>query len=190
MVSEEQVIEIMKKTGSLRTGHFLLTSGLHSDHYVQCALVLSHPNEAERLCGALAQKLRDFDAEIVIGPALGGVVVSYELARALQLRGIFAERQDGVMRLRRGFEILPGQRVLVVEDVVTTGGSVKEVIELVEGLGGVVVAVASLVDRSGGKADFGVPFESLLQLDIPVYHPGDCPLCREGGQAIKPGSRK
>lgn len=190
MLTREEIIDILEKTGSLKTGHFLLSSGLHSDKYVQCALALSYPKEAEKLCKDLAQKLSDIDIEIVVGPALGGVVAAYELARALDVPGIFAERQDNVMTLRRGFEIKPGQKILVVEDVVTTGGSAKEVIKLLKEMGGDVVAVASLIDRSGGKADFGVPFKALLQLDIPTYQPEDCPLCKDGSNAEKPGSRK
>ncbi|KUO50306.1 MAG: orotate phosphoribosyltransferase [Desulfitibacter sp. BRH_c19] len=190
MLTREEIIEILKKTNSLKTGHFLLSSGLHSDKYVQCALVLSYPWEAENLCKALAEKLADIDIEIVVGPALGGIVIAYELARALNVPGIFAERTDGEMAFRRGFEIKPGQKVLVVEDVVTTGGSAKEAIKLIKEMGGDVVAVSSLIDRSGGKADFGVPFKALLELDIPTYKPEDCPMCKDGSTAEKPGSRK
>jgi orotate phosphoribosyltransferase len=190
MLTREEVIAIFEKTGSLKTGHFLLSSGLHSNKYVQCALALSYPDEAVKLCESLAEKLSDIEVELVVGPALGGVIVSYELARALGVPGIFSERQEGSMTLRRGFEIKPGQKVLVIEDVVTTGGSAKEVIKLVNEMGGNVVAVASLIDRSGGKVDFGVPYYSLLQLDIPTYKPEECPLCKEGSTAEKPGSRK
>lgn len=190
MLTQDEIINILERTGSLKTGHFLLTSGLHSEKYVQCALALSHPKEAEKLCKALAEKLSGINIDLVVGPALGGVVVAYELARALDVPGIFTERQDNVMMLRRGFEIKPGQKILVVEDVVTTGGSAKEVIKLLKEMGGDVVAVASLIDRSGRKADFGVPFKSLLHLDIPTYKPEDCPMCKEGSIAEKPGSRK
>ncbi|MEW6621927.1 MAG: orotate phosphoribosyltransferase [Bacillota bacterium] len=190
MLTREEIIEILERTNSLKTGHFILSSGLHSSRYVQCALVLSYPWEAEKLCRDLAEKFSGMDIDIVVGPALGGVVVAYELARALNVQGIFSERQDGKMALRRGFEIKAGQKVLVVEDVVTTGGSAKEVIELVKEAGGEVAAVASIIDRSGGQADFGVPFKSLLELDIPTYKPEVCPLCKEGSLAEKPGSRK
>jgi len=190
MLTREEIIEILEKTNSLKTGHFLLSSGLHSDKYVQCALVLSHPREAEQLCKALAEKLKGIDIEVVVGPALGGIVMAYELARALNVPGIFAERTDGEMALRRGFEIKPGQKVLVVEDVVTTGGSAKEVIKLIKEIGGEVVAVSSLIDRSGGKADFSAPFKALLELNIPTYNPEDCPMCKGGSTAEKPGSRK
>ena len=190
MLIRDEIIEILEKTNSLKTGHFLLSSGLHSDKYVQCALVLSYPWEAEKLCKALAQKLEGIDIEIVVGPALGGIVIAYELARALNVPGIFAERTEGEMALRRGFEIKPGQKVLVVEDVVTTGGSAKEVIKLIKEMGGEVAAVSSLIDRSGGKADFGAPFKALLELDIPAYKPEDCPMCKDGSSAEKPGSRK
>ena len=190
MLTREDIIKILEKTNSLKTGHFLLSSGLHSDKYVQCALVLSNPWEAEKLCKALAKKLEGLDIEVVVGPALGGIVIAYELARALNVPGMFAERVENEMTLRRGFEIKPGQKVLVVEDVVTTGGSAKEVIKLIKEIGGEVVAVSSLIDRSGGKADFDVPFKALLELEVPTYKAEDCPMCKGGSTAEKPGSRK
>lgn len=191
MISEERVLEVLQKTGVLLEGHFLLTSGRHSDRYLQCARVLQYPDYAEEFCQALAAFFQDEQVDVCIGPALGGVVIAYEAARACKTRGIFAERdQDGVMTLRRGFSIETGERVLVLEDVVTTGGSVREVIELVHELGGEVVGVASIVDRSNGKVDFGVPYQSLIRLDVVSYNPDECPLCQQGTPAIKPGSRK
>jgi orotate phosphoribosyltransferase len=144
---------------------------------------------AEILCKDLALKVEKYNSDIVIGPALGGVIAAYETARALKKPGIFAERKDGEMKIRRGFKIEKGQRVLAVEDVVTTGGSVKEVLDIVREKGGEVVAVASLVDRSGGKANFDVPFESLISIEVPTYEADECPLCKEGKPVVKPGSR-
>jgi len=189
-ISVEEGMNILEKTGVLRKGHFLLTSGLHSDQYLQCALLLQYPQYAEPVCRALAAPFADQRVDVVIGPALGGIVVAYETARALGARYIHAEREEGVMTLRRGFAIQPGERVLVVEDVVTTGGSVKEVIHLVKQAGGELVGVASIVDRSGGRADFGVPFRPFIRLNVATYTPEDCPLCRTGLPAEKPGSRK
>lgn len=188
-MTSEEVLEIYRSTGALLSGHFLLSSGLHSDRYLQSALVLQRPEIATRLCAALAGDFRDQRIEVVIAPALGGVFVSHETARALGVRALFAERVDGELTLRRGFSIAPGERVLVVEDVITTGKSTRETIEVVKKAGGFVVAAGSLVDRSGGKADIEVPCRSLVTLDAPTYQPGDCPLCREGGRPVKPGSR-
>lgn len=188
----DQVLKIFEENGALLSGHFLLSSGLHSSRYLQCALVLQHPAIAERLCSELAGLLKTGakeKADLVIAPALGGVVVSHEVARALGVRALFSERQDGRMALRRGFQITPGERCLVVEDVVTTGGSTREVMDLVEGCGGVVAAVGSLIDRSGGSVDLGVPRSALAVLEVPAYRPEECPLCRDGSLAIKPGSR-
>jgi len=189
VLKREAIIRDLEESKALLKGHFLLSSGLHSGGYVQCASLLKYPDLAEKLCRELASKVEKYQPELVIGPALGGVIVAYETARALGVQGIFTERKEGQMELRRSFEINPGQRVLVVEDVVTTGGSVKEVIEIVTKNEGKLVAVGSLIDRSRGRADFGVPFEALVELDIETYQPEDCPLCREGSQAIKPGSR-
>jgi orotate phosphoribosyltransferase len=189
MLTDKEIIQILRETEALLTGHFLLTSGLHSKNYVQCALLTQNPELSEKLCSQLAVKVSEFEPEVVIGPALGGVIVAYELARALKTPGIFAERKDGQMQLRRGFKIKPGQRVLVAEDVITTGGSAKEVVEIVGEMGGQVVAVASLIDRSGGRAEFGVPFRPLISLEIPTWKEEDCPHCKAGGQPVKPGSR-
>lgn len=188
-MTSDQVLDIYKKTGALLTGHFLLSSGLHSEKYLQSALVLQQPDMATKLCAALAEYFKDSKIEVVIAPALGGVFVSHETARALGVRALFAERVSGELTLRRGFSIRPGERVLVVEDVITTGKSTKETIEVVEKAGGVVISAGSLVDRSGGKAELGVPYKSLLTLDVPTYSPEACPLCRAGSTPVKPGSR-
>ena len=189
-MKREDIIEIFKNSGAMLEGHFLLTSGRHSDRYLQCALVLQDPDVADKLCRVLAAQIPGKKPDIVIGPALGGVTLAYEIARQLGSIGLFAERENGVMTLRRGFKIPEGARVLVTEDVVTTGGSVREVIEVVKKLGGEVVGVASLVDRSNGQVDFGVPFYSLLPLEVVSYPADDCPLCQTGSPAVKPGSRQ
>jgi orotate phosphoribosyltransferase len=188
-MTSEEVLDIYRKTGALLTGHFLLSSGLHSEQYLQSALVLQEPDVATRLCAALAEHFKDERVGAVIAPALGGVFVSHETARALGVRALFAERVNGELTLRRGFTIKPGERVLVVEDVITTGKSTKETVKVVQQAGGVVVAAASLVDRSGGKADIGVPYKSLVTLNVPTYAPEACPLCRAGSSPVKPGSR-
>lgn len=188
-MTSEQVLDIYKKTGALLTGHFLLSSGLHSEQYLQSALVLQQPEIATELCAALAENFKDAAIEVVIAPALGGVFVSHETARALGVRAIFAERVNGELTLRRGFTIKPGERVLVVEDVITTGKSTKETITVVRNAGGVVIAAAALIDRSGGKADIGVPYKSLVTLTVPAYTPETCPLCKVGSKPVKPGSR-
>ncbi|WP_457568339.1 orotate phosphoribosyltransferase [Desulfurobacterium sp.] len=194
MLTEEEIKEIFLKTDAFLEGHFLLSSGLHSPYYLQCAKVLQYPAYAEVLCREIAEKVKELgvDIDFVIAPAIGGIIVSYETARHLGVRGIFAERKDGVnLVLRRGFEIRPGEKALVVEDVVTTGKSTKETIEVVKSHGGEIVAVGSLVDRSGGKVDFGVPFVTLWRLEVPAYHPSNCPICKEGSVPLeKPGSRK
>ena len=190
-MTEKEIIQIFKREKALLSGHFLLSSGLHSPNYMQCALVLQKPWIAEKLCKALGKKLAKCKVGAVIGPALGGMIVSYELGRALKTRSMFAERQEQVFSLRRGFSVKKGEKVIAVEDVVTTGKSVHEVIELIEKEGAEVVAVASLVDRSGGAAIFQQPFVSLLEMNIKTYRPEACPLCREGRiPAVKPGSRK
>ena len=190
MLEKDKAIEIFTQSGALLEGHFRLTSGRHSNQYMQCAQVLQYPHYTEQLCRHLADKFENEKAEVVIGPAMGGIIVSYEVARQLKVPGIFCERQDGEMMLRRGFEIKPGQKVLVVEDVVTTGGSVDEVIKIVREAGGVVAGVGVLVDRSNGKVDFGVRKEAVLTMDIKSWEAQDCPLCTEGKiPVIKPGSR-
>jgi orotate phosphoribosyltransferase len=191
-MTQEDVLQLFKESGALLQGHFLLSSGLHSDRYLQCALVLQQPDRAKELGAALAARLRELSPaapDFVIAPALGGVLVSHEVARASGVRGLFAERKEGELTLRRGFEIRPGERCYVVEDVVTTGGSTKETMEVVVRAGGIVMAAGSLIDRTGGKADLGVPRTALAVLDIPAYSADQCPLCKAGSRAIKPGSR-
>lgn len=190
MLTNKEMLEIFERTESMLKGHFILTSGRHSDTYMQCAKLFVHPKESEKICSALAQKLKEVHAETVASPAVGGIIMGYELARQLDCKNIFFERQDGVMTLRRGFSIQKGARVVVAEDVVTTGGSVKEVIAALQSAGANVVAVASIVDRSNGEIDFGVPFHSLLSMNIRSYEPEACPLCKENKTpAVKPGSR-
>ncbi len=187
----EEVIERFKRTGALLEGHFVLTSGLHSARYLQCALVLQHPLEAEAFGRALAERFRTEGIETVAAPAIGGIVIGYEVARALSARSIWTEREAGHMTLRRGFTVRPGESALVVEDVITTGGSTRETIETLRNAGARVVAAASIMDRSGGRADVGVPRVALATLDVPAHAPTACPLCAQGLQpAIKPGSRK
>ncbi|HEX9021902.1 MAG TPA: orotate phosphoribosyltransferase [Nitrospirota bacterium] len=188
-MTSDEVLDIYKKTGALLTGHFLLSSGLHSEQYLQSAVVLQQPELATKLCAALAERFKDSKIEAVIAPALGGIFVSHETARALGVRAMFAERVNAELTLRRGFSIKAGERVLVVEDVITTGKSTKETINVVRKAGGVVVAAGSLVDRSGGNADIGVTYKSLVTLSIPTYTPESCPLCKAGSAPVKPGSR-
>ena len=190
MLNQQEAIDIFTRSGALMEGHFKLTSGRHSNRYMQCAQVLQYPQYTEQLARHIAEKYADEKIDMVIGPAMGGIIVAYEVARQLKVPSIFCERENGQMTLRRGFAIEPGSRLLVVEDVVTTGGSVMEVMEIVRASGGVVAGVAVLVDRSGGKVDFGVRIEAVLTMDIESWPPDDCPLCRDGqGEAIKPGSR-
>jgi orotate phosphoribosyltransferase len=190
MFTQEQVLEIFERTGVLLEGHFRLTSGLHAAKYLQCAQLLQYPNEAGPLCEQLAEYFKDAGATVVAGPATGGIILAYEVAKALGVKNFFGEREDGKMTFRRGFKVEPTDKVLVLEDVVTTGGSVKELIECVKEAGAEVVGVASLVNRSGGRVDFGVPFKSLVNLDITTYQPEDCPMCKAGSVAYKPGSRQ
>jgi len=186
----DDVLNVFRECGALLEGHFLLTSGLHSPRYLQCALVMQDPRVCGELCAQLADKLHDVEADTVIGPAMGGIVLAYELARALGVRGIFMERdKDGLMTLRRGFSLKPGSKVIVAEDVMTTGGSVAEVVAATEEAGATVAAVACLVDRGGLKRFDGKRTASLLQVEAPTYAADDCPLCREGIPLVKPGSR-
>ena len=186
----DNIIDILKETGAFLEGHFVLSSGLHSPNYIQCALVLQHPELAEKLAREVAEPFINKNVKTVIAPALGGIIICYETARALGARAIFAERlPSGEMSLRRGFEIERGESVLVVEDVVTTGGSTKEIIGLVEKAGGVVAGCGVIVDRSCGGACFSVDTKSLLSLEIKTYNPDDCPLCRERIPLTKQGSR-
>jgi orotate phosphoribosyltransferase len=190
MLTKEEALKIFIDSKALLEGHFLLTSGRHSNRYMQCAQVLQYPDYTEKLARDIAEKYKDDEIELVVGPAMGGIIVAYEVARQLHVPGIFTERQNGAMTLRRGFKINPGQRVLVVEDVVTTGGSVLEVMDIVKAQGGVVAGVAVLVDRSGGKVEFGVKKEAVLTMNIESFAAADCPLCQAGqGAPVKPGSR-
>lgn len=188
-ILENDIIDILKESGVLMEGHFELTSGRHSDKYMQCAKVFRFPEYTSSLARALAEKIADKKISKVIGPAIGGIILAYEVSKALNVTNIFAEREDGKMVFRRGFEVLEGERILIVEDVVTTGGSVKEVIELVKEKGGIPVAVASIVDRSNGNVDFGITYKSLLSIDVLSYEADDCPLCKDNIPLIKPGSR-
>ncbi|MEG6511352.1 orotate phosphoribosyltransferase [Desulforamulus ruminis] len=189
-MTREEITDIFTKTGAMLTGHFRLTSGKHSNRYFQCAQVLQHPHYTGMLCAELARRFAGKGVETVIGPAMGGILVSYEVARSLGVRSLFAEREQGKMALRRNFSITPGEKVLVVEDVITTGGSVAEVIEVVRSLGGEVVGVGVLVDRSNGQADLGVPAEALLTVTVETFEAENCPLCAAGTPAVKPGSRQ
>lgn len=190
-MTQDEVLDIFRRSEALLEGHFRLTSGLHSGQYLQCALVLQNPRQADVLGAALAERLRSLAGmpDFIIAPALGGILVSHEVARAMGVRGLFAERQEGVLRLRRGFQIRSGERGYVVEDVVTTGGSTRETMQVVTQAGGIVLAAGSLIDRSGGRTDLGVPRAALAVLDIPSFSPDECPLCKSGSQAVKPGSR-
>ena len=191
--THDALLRLFGERGALLEGHFLLTSGLHSPRDLQCARVLMDPALATRLGAALAFRLRPLlggtAPGAVVAPALGGVLVAHEVARALGCRGLFTERQDGGMTLRRGFTLEAAETVIVVEDVITTGGSTREVMDAVTERGGRVVAAGSLVDRSGGKVDLGVPRRSLLELEVPTYPTEACPLCAAGSLPEKPGSR-
>lgn len=188
-MTEAEVLTIFRRSGALLEGHFRLSSGLHSPGYLQCALVLQHPREAEALGAALANLVRSLGVQTVMSPALGGVVIGQEVGRALGVRAIFAERADGALTLRRGFSLDQGEKVLIVEDVVTTGGSTRETMEVARAFGAVVVGACAIVDRSGGKQGLDVPFRSLLPMDVTTYQPDTCPLCQQGVPVVKPGSR-
>ena len=188
-MTREELLDLFRRSGALLEGHFRLSSGLHSAGYLQCALVLSHPQHAEALGRAIAERTRDLRANVVLSPALGGVVIGHEVGRALGVRAMFAERQDGELTLRRGFVLSESDRVLVIEDVLTTGGSTRETMRVATAAGGRVVGAASIVDRSGGAATFDVPFAALLKIDLATYEPDRCPLCAQGQPVTKPGSR-
>jgi orotate phosphoribosyltransferase len=186
----EEVIERFRRTGALLEGHFVLSSGLHSTNYLQCALLLQHPTEATRFGSAIADLFRDQRIETVAAPAIGGLIIGYEVARALGARFIWTEREAGRMTLRRGFTVRPGESVLVVEDVVTTGGSTRETVEALTEAGARVVGAASIIDRSDGRADVGIPRVALATLNVPAIAPAACDACARGEEAVKPGSRK
>jgi orotate phosphoribosyltransferase len=183
------VLSLFRECGALLEGHFRLSSGLHSAGYLQCALVLQHPGHAEALGRALADALRPSGPTVVLSPALGGLIIGHEVGRALGVRAIFAERQDGALTLRRGFSLSPDDRVVVIEDVVTTGGSTKETMAVAAAAGATVVGAGAVIDRSGGASALGVPFRALATLSLPTYAPEACPLCAEGIAVTKPGSR-
>jgi orotate phosphoribosyltransferase len=189
-MTRDDLLDLFRRSGGLLEGHFRLTSGLHSSGYLQCALVLQHPQHAETLGRAIADLTRELRPSVVLSPALGGVVIGHEVARALGARALFAERQDGALTLRRGFVIGETDRVLVVEDVLTTGGSTRETMQVAKAAGGQVVGAASIVDRAGrNRPAFDVPFAALLAVDLPTHEPSSCPLCAQGLPVIKPGSR-
>ena len=188
-MTQAEVLTIFRQSGALLEGHFRLSSGLHSPGYLQCALVLQHPRDAEVLGAALADVVRPLGAVTVLSPAIGGIVIGQEVGRALGVRAIFAERQDGSLTLRRGFTLEPGEKVLIVEDVVTTGGSTRETMDVARAAGAVVVGACAIVDRSGGKQGLDVPFQALLPMDVKAYQESECPLCQQGIPVVKPGSR-
>ncbi|MBI3578299.1 MAG: orotate phosphoribosyltransferase [Ignavibacteriales bacterium] len=186
---KDQVLDIFRETKALLEGHFQLTSGLHSPQYFQCARVLQYPKYLHLFAGEIAKHFEYADVEVVISPAIGGIVVGTEVGRMMGARTLFSERKDGTMELRRGFELKPGERTLIVEDVVTTGGSVFEVVELVKRANAKLAGVGYIVDRSNGKIQFDSKHFSVLQMEVVTYKPEECPLCKAGSQAIKPGSR-
>jgi orotate phosphoribosyltransferase len=192
-VGTSPILHQFRKTGALLDGHFLLTSGLHSPTYLQCALALQNPKDAAfygaEIVGDLMRADMTEGIDTVASPAIGGLIIGFAVAQVLGVRFLWTERQDGEMRLRRGFSLKEGERILVVEDVITTGGSTRECIAALEASGGKVVAAASIIDRSNGSADVGVPRISLLSLDVPAFTPQECPMCKEGSTALKPGSR-
>jgi orotate phosphoribosyltransferase len=199
-MTRDELLDLFRRSGALLEGHFRLTSGLHSPGYLQCALVLQHPQSAEALGRAIADRMRELRATVVLSPALGGVVIGHEVGRALGVRAIFAERQDGRLILRRGFTVANTDRVLVVEDVLTTGGSTQETMQVAMAAGGQVVGAASIVNRTAsaagsagtgqGTVQFDVPFAALLDVALPTYEPDACPLCAQGVPVVKPGSRQ
>ena len=188
-VTTDSVLDRFRQVGALLEGHFRLTSGLHSPGYLQCALVLQHPAQAEACGREIADRVRALGAQVVLSPALGGIVIGQEVGRALGVRAVFAERQDGTLMLRRGFSFSPGEKVLVVEDVVTTGKSTRETIDVARAAGATVVGAASIIDRSGGHQNLDVPYHALATIALPTYQPEACPMCAAGQPVVKPGSR-
>ncbi len=188
-MNQDKILEKFRETDALLEGHFILSSGLHSPKYLQCALALQYPFDAAKFGQSIAGHFTESEIETVVSPAIGGLIIGYEVAKALNVRFIWTERQQGEMTLRRGFSIKDGEKILAVEDVITTGGSIKECIDVLKAHGGNVTDAASIIDRSGGKTDVGVPRISLLEMDVPSYKTEDCPMCAEGTTAVKPGSR-
>ena len=190
ILNEKMILEIFEKSGALLRGHFLLTSGRHSNIYFQCAKVLQYPGYSEKICGLISDHFHSTEIDTVIAPAIGGIVVGQEVARQLNKRSIFAEREDKTLSLRRGFTLDKGEKVLICEDVVTTGGSVFEVIDIVKNLGAEIVGIGFIVDRSNGKVNFGYPQFSTIKIDAISFAQDDCQLCKAGIELVKPGSRK
>ena len=189
-MTPEQVVRVLEEVGAIRKGHFELSSGRHSDTYVQCALVLQHPKYATQLGAALAEKFHDMKPQAVVSPAIGGLIIGQEVGKALDVRAFFVERdKSGQMALRRGFEVKRGEQILVVEDVWTTGGSTRETIGVLEEFGGVVIAAGAIIDRSAGRAEWNIPARALVEMTAESFEAVDCPQCRRGGAAVKPGSR-
>jgi len=188
-MTDSAVLDLFRRSGALLEGHFKLSSGLHSAKYLQSALVLQYPDLAERLGAALADRVRDLNADAVLSPALGGIVIGQEVGRALGVRALFAERQDGVLVLRRGFTLSPRDRVLIVEDIITTGGSTRETIAVARAAGAEVVGAAGIVDRGGDPSRVGVGMHTLVTLEVPAYAAKACPMCAAGQPVVKPGSR-
>ncbi|MDX2473123.1 MAG: orotate phosphoribosyltransferase [Candidatus Krumholzibacteria bacterium] len=188
-MTENKVLSLMKELGALHSGHFLLSSGLHSDTYFQCAKILQFPELARELGAAMGDFFDDTPHDLVVSPAMGGILIGHEVARALGRRFVFSERKDGLMMIRRGFEIEAGEKVIIVEDVVTRGTSLLEVIKCVEDAGGVVTGLTSIIDRTGGEVGLPLPLHSLAKVKVETFQPDNCPLCADGVEVIKPGSR-
>ncbi len=189
-MNPEQIIEHFRASGALLEGHFILSSGLHSPKYLQCALALQYPSDAAKFGRAIAEHFTNEKIETVASPAIGGLVVGFAVAQALNVRFVWTERENGTMTVRRGFSVKEKEKILVVEDVITTGGSTRECIEALEKNGAKILAAASIIDRSNGAAEVGVPRIALVSMEVPSYQPEDCPMCERGDKAVKPGSRK
>ncbi|MEJ5229222.1 MAG: orotate phosphoribosyltransferase [Pseudothermotoga sp.] len=183
------MLEFLSQIGAILEGHFLLSSGKHSSKYVQCAKIFENPKNGDKVGELLAEKISGYKPDVVIGPAIGGIILAYVVARPLKARALYTEREDGVMKLRRDFHIGKNESVAIVEDVTTTGKSVLEVAQVVEQLGGKICCIASIVDRSTQPLPFTVPFYSLARIELPIYEPEDCPLCAQSIPLVKPGSR-
>ena len=188
-MNEQKVLTLMEELGALHSGHFLLSSGLHSDRYFQCARILQFPELARELGAAIAGLYADTPCDVVVSPALGGILVGHEVARALGRRFVFSERKDGEMMIRRGFQLEKGEKVIIAEDVVTRGTSLLEVVKVVEGAGGVVTGLTSIIDRTGGDVELPLPLKSLARVQVQTWSADECPLCKEGVELVKPGSR-